>query len=140
MNDYVVVDASLWVARLVEGDTFHQLSRNWLERQRLGGVGFLAPSLLLVEVAGAIARRIGEADLAKRAVSALDGLDGLRLVEMEADLVRRAAGLAANHGLRGADAIYVAVAERLNVPLATLDVDQQNRAGNVVEIRDVEVA
>ena len=140
MNDYVVVDASLWVARLVAGDTFHQVSRDWLEKQRMGGVQFLAPSLLLVEVAGAIARRTGEADLAKRAVSALDGLDGLRLVEMEADLVRRAAGLAANQGLRGADAIYVAVAARLDVPLATLDLDQQSRAANVVEIQDVEIA
>ena len=140
MNDYVVVDASLWVARLVAGDTFHQVSRDWLEKQRMGGVQFLAPSLLLVEVAGAIARRTGEADLAKSAVSALDDLDGLRLVEMEADLVRRAAGLAANQGLRGADAIYVAVAERLAVPLATLDLDQQSRAANVVEIQDVEIA
>lgn len=138
MNDYVVVDASLWVARLVSGDTFHQVSRDWLERQLVGGARFLAPSFLLIEVAGAIARRTGEADLARRAVTALDGLYGLRLVEMEADLVRRAVKLAATQGLRGADALYVAVAARLGVPLATLDVDQQSRAANVVEIRDVE--
>lgn len=138
MNKFVVVDASLLVARLVEGDIFHQVSRDWLSKQRHAGVRFLAPSLLLVEVAGAIARRTGQADLAKRAISALDGLNGLRLVEMEADLVRRAAALAASQGLRGADSIYVAVAERLSVPLVTLDIDQQSRSSKVVDIEIVQ--
>ena len=109
MNGYVVVDASVWVARLVAGDIFHDTSRRWLEAKRTGGERFLAPSLLLAEVAGAIARRTGEADLA------------------------------ATLGLRGADAFYVAVAAHLSVPLATLDTDQQGRAANVVEIWQVEV-
>ncbi len=34
MSNYLVVDASLWVARLVAGDVFHALSRAWLEKQR----------------------------------------------------------------------------------------------------------
>ena len=138
MNGYVVVDASVWVARLVAGDIFHDTSRRWLEGKRTRGERFLAPSLLLAEVAGAIARRTGEADLARRATAALKQLEDLRLVEMEAGLVQRAADLAANLGLRGADAFYVAVAAHLSVPLATLDTDQQGRAANVVEIWEVE--
>jgi predicted nucleic acid-binding protein len=139
VNGYVVVDASVWVARLVAGDIFHDTSRSWLEEKRTRGERFLAPSLLLAEVAGAIARRTGEADLARRAAAALKQLDDLRLVEMEAELVQRAADLAANLGLRGADAFYVAVAAHLSVPLATLDIDQQGRAAKVVEIWEVEV-
>lgn len=139
MNSYVVVDASVWVARLVAGDIFHDSSRRWLEGKRTRGGHFLAPSLLLAEVAGAIACRTEEADLAKRAVATLKQLEDLRLVEMEAELVQCAADLAANLGLRGADAFYVAVAARLSVPLATLDIDQQGRAANVVEIWEVEI-
>ncbi len=51
---------------------------------------------------------------------------------------QRAADLAATLGLRGADAFYVAVAARLSVPLATLDIDQQGRAAKVVEIWEIE--
>jgi predicted nucleic acid-binding protein len=138
VNGFVVVDASVWVARLVAGDIFHDTSRRWLEAKRTRGERFLAPSLLLAEVAGAIARPTGEADLARRAIAALQQLEDLRLVEMEAELVQRAAHLAASLGLRGADAFYVAVAAHLSLPLATLDTDQQGRAANVVEIWQVE--
>ena len=138
MNGYVVVDASVWVARLIAGDVFHDTSRRWLEGKRSGGEHFLAPSLLLAEVAGAIARRTGEADLARKATAALKQLEDLRLVEMEAELGQIAADLAATLGLRGADAFYVAVAAHLSVPLATLDTDQQGRAAKVVEIWEVE--
>lgn len=139
MTDYVVVDASVWVARLVAGDIFHDTSRRWLDEKRSSGERFLAPSLLLVEVAGSIARRTGEAVLARRAIAALEQLEGLRLVGMEDELVQRATELAATHGLRGADAFYVAMAAHLSLPLATLDIDQQQRAANVVEIWQVEV-
>ncbi len=38
--------------------------------------------------------------------------------------MKEAASLAAELGLRGADSVYVAVASRLDIPLATLDADQ----------------
>lgn len=137
MNGYVVVDASLWVARLVAHDAFHETSRSWLEAQRAAGTTFLAPSLLIVEVGGVISRRSGEPSLARRAVQALQALPDLRLVQMDAELVQATSGLAANLGLRGADAFYVAVAARLQVPLATLDSDQRARAGRAVVVVSV---
>ncbi len=54
---------------------------------------------------------------------------------MKRGLVASAAGLAAQPGLRGADAVYVATAEYLKLPLCTLDKDQARRAGYRVEIR-----
>jgi predicted nucleic acid-binding protein len=66
--------------------------------------------------------------LGQQAVAALQDLPGLRMVEMDASLVTTAAQLAADLGLRGADALYVAVAYRLGLPLATLDEDQIKRA------------
>ncbi len=132
MSDYVVVDASVWVARLVEGDVFHALSRAWLEEQRATGYRFLAPALLLVEVAAAISRPTGNPQLARQAVTALKNLSDLRLVDMDAALVQTAAQVAADLGVRGADAFYIAVAYRLNLSLATLDVDQRRRASRLI--------
>jgi predicted nucleic acid-binding protein len=55
-------------------------------------------------------------------------------VEMDRGLVREAARLASDLGLRGADSFYVAVAARLGLPLVTLDVDQRSRAETVVVV------
>ena len=130
----IVVDASIWVARLVEGDAFHALSRAWLDEQRRAGTTFLAPALLLVEVAAAISRRTGQPGLAKRAFQALQHLPHLRLVAMDTSLVQKAADLAAALGVRGADAFYIATAHQLGVPLATFDADQAQRAARLLQV------
>lgn len=130
----VVVDASVWVARLVPGDGFHQAARDWMAAPHEDNTLLISPSLLLPEVGGAIARRTGDGDLAARAIAALEQLPGIRLIEMERNLVAEAAELAASLGLRGADAVYVAGAEYLHLPLCTLDDDQARRAAYRVQI------
>jgi predicted nucleic acid-binding protein len=131
---FAVVDASLWVARLVPQDAFHDSVRAWMDARRAEGMELLAPSLLLAEVAGAISRRTGDAELAQRAANQLESLPGLRLVEMDRALLQEAAQLAAKLGLRGADSVYVAVASHLKIPLVTLDADQRQRAEKRVQI------
>ena len=132
MNEYIVVDASILVARLVAGDVFHQTARNWLEAQRARGTRFLAPALLVVEVAAAISRHTASPDLARRAVTSLKNLPDLRLVEMDRAVVQIATEAAAAWGVRGADAFYIAIAHKLNLPLATLDTDQRARASRIL--------
>ena len=136
--NYIVVDASLWVARLVPQDAFHAAVSAWMEARRLEQTEFLAPALLLAEVAGAVSRRTGEAGLAAQAVEHLEHLPGLRLVEMDRPLLDEAARLAAELGLRGSDSTYVAVASRLNLPLVTLDSDQRDRAAKRVPLQKIE--
>jgi predicted nucleic acid-binding protein len=86
-------------------------------------------------VAGAVARRTGEFRLAKRAVDTLLRLPALRLVAVDGPLARAAAELAARLRLRGADAVYVATAERLDLPLVTWDQDQAVRASRLIPVR-----
>ena len=95
----------------------------------------ISPTLLLAEVAGALSRRMSQSELAHQAVQMLLRLTELRLVPLDGRLGRSAAQLAAEIGLRGADAVYVANAHHLNVPLVTLDREQQARAGRLVEVR-----
>lgn len=133
---FVVVDASVWVSRLVPQDQHHERCQKWLAAQRAAGVTLVSPSLLLPEVAGAISRRTGDAALADRAVQNLQALPGLRLIEMNQTVVQAAAQLAASCGMRGADSVYAAVAHQLNIPLATLDADQRSKAGKVVAIEE----
>ncbi len=52
-----VVDASVWVSRLVPADVHHDLSRRWMTASAASGALLIGPALLLPEVAAAIARR-----------------------------------------------------------------------------------
>jgi predicted nucleic acid-binding protein len=133
---FYVLDASVWVARLVPQDEFHKPIKEWMLAQRDQEVQFISPSLMLAEVAGAISRRTVHS-LGRKALQELQSLPGLRIVEMNHILVVEVAVLAADFGLRGADSVYVAVAKQLHVPLLTFDVDQRQRAQKIVEIASI---
>lgn len=123
-----VVDASVWVSRMVPGDVHHTRCEAWFKEQTAGGSLLVAPVFLLAEVAGAISRRTGEPGLAQQAVELLQRLSSLRLVSVDPPLARLAAQLAGDHALRGADAMYVATAHHLGLPLVTLDDEQLTRS------------
>ena len=134
---FIVVDASVWVSRLVSDDAFHELIKDWMASQREQGTELVSPFLLLVEVGGAISRKTGIPELGLNAVKQVENLPGVRLVEMDNSLLKDAANLAAELGLRGADATYVATAARLNLPMVTLDKDQRERASKRIKILNV---
>jgi predicted nucleic acid-binding protein len=134
-----VVDASVWVSRLVPQDIHHQVSKCWFERQATEGGMLVGPALLLAEVAGAIARRSGQGKLAEDAIQGMLRLPSLRPVSIDARLGGAASRLAARVGLRGADAIYVAVAHQLHSPLITWDLEQQETARGLIEVRTPEM-
>ena len=84
----------------------------------------VAPALALAEVAGAISRRTGHSSLGTGATASLQRLPSMRLIPVDVELAQLGAELAAGLHLRGADALYVALAHRLGVPLVTWDREQ----------------
>jgi len=135
---FIVVDASVWVARLVSEDSFYEPVKTWMAARLENDDQFLAPSLLLAEIGGAISRRTTPS-LGLKAVEQIQNLPGLQLVDMEHSLLREAAQLAAELGLRGADSTYVAVAARLDLPLMTLDIDQRAKAAKRIKVLEISV-
>ena len=125
-----VVDASVWVSRFLPSDSFHQLSLQWLEERAASGEMLTAPALLLVEVAGAVARRTGNPQVAVNAVHLVQEFPNSRLVPISAPLVRLSIQRAAEGRLRGADALYIALAHRLGLPLVTWDRQQRAQHGH----------
>ncbi len=134
---FVVVDASVWLSRLVEGDEFHAAAKRWMDNQREQGATFVSPSLLLAEVGGVISRVTGKPELAASAVEKIASLPDVRIVEMDKLLIDEASSVAAKYGLRGADSVYVAVASRLGIPLVTFDIDQRTRASKLVDVIEI---
>ena len=129
------VDASVRVSRQVAADAHHPLSQTWLEAFVGNGGQWVAPVWLLAEVVGAISRRTTEARLGQAALKMVLGLPALRIVSVERRLGMRAAQLAADLGLRGAEAGYVALAQQLKVPLITLDQEQLDRTSRIIIAR-----
>ncbi len=132
----MVVDANVWVASFVPDDSYHPASRRWLDEQLAGGAILTVPTLVLAEVAGAVARRAASAELGRRAMDKILSTPGLRLVALDGELGQTAGNVAANLGLRGADAVYVAVAYALSVPLVTRDRELLGRASGLIDVSE----
>jgi predicted nucleic acid-binding protein len=122
-----VVDASVWAGWLIPDDLYHDPSRHWISSAARQGEPLYAPLLVLAEVAGAVARRTGLSELGAQAVSLVQHLPNAQLVAVDAELAQLGARVAAQLRLRGADALYVALARRLSVPLVTWDQEQRER-------------
>ena len=133
MNSQVVVDASMWVSRLYFSDAHHARSESWFAAQRADTL-LVAPVIVLAEVASAFARRTGEPTMALEIIARLRAIPTLSLVVVDEPIGALAARLAAEHALRGADAVYVATALRLGLPLVSLDQQQLDRAQAVVTV------
>lgn len=123
-----VIDVSVVVSFLVPEDAHHALSRGWLRQQLLNATPLVVPILLLTEVGGAIARRTQARELGHRAVAQLQRLSALRIVAVDHRLGFLATELAVDLRLRGADAVYVALAVQLDLPLVSWDREQRERA------------
>jgi predicted nucleic acid-binding protein len=128
----VVTDASVWVSFFVAADANHAASRTWLDNHTHDRGMLVAPAILLTEVAAAISRRLGRPQFALQIAGTLSNFTPLRIVQMDAPLVAEATDIAANYSLRGADAIYVAVARRLGIPLLTWDGEQLARPTSII--------
>jgi predicted nucleic acid-binding protein len=112
----VVVDASVVVAALVDSGPVGHWAESFLTTDHLA-----APHLLPVEVANVLRRAISAGDLSADAASLAHG----DLLDLRVDLFPYEVSAARVWDLRGNlssyDAWYVALAEALDAPLATLD-------------------
>jgi predicted nucleic acid-binding protein len=125
----VAVDASVWVAAAEASDRFNPQSRAFLTRSVQRGVRLVIPTFALVEVACALARRRGEAGPARQLTRLMLAPSRVEHIPVEADLVQRALQLGPESGLRGADALYVAAAQRTGATLVSWDRELIERAG-----------
>lgn len=92
----------------------------------------VSPTLALVEVAGALARRTRSESLAESTIRYLQKQSWLSFSPLSVASSEAAARLAITCALRGADAVYVALARQEGAPLITLDDEMLKRAAPAV--------
>lgn len=131
----LVIDTSVWVSNIVPSDLNHTISRAWLQRYIGGGGQIIEPALVLAEIAGVVTRISGLSAKGQQAI-----IDFLAVPFIKIDVLKnkkayiKVAQLAATLELRGADAFYVELAQRLAIPLVSWDEQQRNRAASVVTV------
>ena len=126
------VDASVFVAAIRTQEKYHHSSREFLRRVQAGRTDVFCSALILAECGAAIARGTGDSVLAKELVRLVENLSILRLVALDAALARQAAQIDIANHLRGADAVYVAVAQASNATLVTRDTEMLRRCPSAV--------
>lgn len=126
------IDASVFLNGFNPAEPGHPTSFEFLSRVQSEAVPAIVPTLLLPEVAAAIGRGQGNSDLGRQFAETLSNLPHLMFVALDTILAHQAAEVAAQHRLRGADSVYVAVALRFGCPLITLDREQHDRAASAL--------
>jgi predicted nucleic acid-binding protein len=127
-----VIDASVYVVLINAHESEHHNSWAWFEQAKASQEPVIAPVILLTEVSAALSRGVGNPALAHQAVQQLLRSRVVELNPVTAGLAERAATIAADHRMRGYDAIYVALAEQLDDHLVTLDQQQLERGAAIV--------
>ena len=121
------VDASVFVNAFNPHEDGHAESLQMLAAVQERGDPIIVPTLLLPEIAASVARASDDTAGAWKYANATAALPHLTLVTLTPALARQAADLAATHRLRGADAVYLAVARRYGTTLVSRDDEQRTR-------------
>jgi len=128
----LTLDASVWVNADSPHEPGYSDSRALLDLLSTTGATIVEPTLLPVEIAGVISRTRNDNTLAHEVAAALLSLPSIRWIQLDQAIARQAAALAAAHRLRGADAVYAAVALAHGCDLVSLDHEHLNRLSAVV--------
>lgn len=128
----LTIDASVFVAAARSQETHYAVSRRFLRQARSQNATVFCPTLVLPECAAAIVRPTGDTALGEELVALIVGFPGLRLVSLDPPLAHQAVQVATHHRLRGADSVYVAVADAANATWITWNDEMLDRGAGVV--------
>lgn len=134
------LDANIFARDADPADPLHAVCRDLLQLLDLQQRPIIVPNLVLAEVAATISRTRRDPMRGRLTAQALAAFEHVQLIPLDDILAQEAANLAADRALRGADTVYVAVAQRHGCSLVTLDREQRERAAPVVRVLTPEEA
>ncbi len=128
------VDASVHINALKATEDGSPESQAFLERLHSRPWPVLSPTLLLIEIAAAATRALGDVEQGLALAQAVRNLPGQIWIPLDELLADEAMHLAAELRLRGADAVYAAVARCYGTKLITRDRQQLERLRPVLPV------
>ena len=131
-RQFLAIDTSVWASSILPNDSNHITALNWIIQYTANGGYLVAPTLLVVEIAAAVARATGNAQMGHNAIKHLYAYNPMLLLSIDQSLVNEAADIAAGFRLRGSDALFVALARQLSIPLVSFDNEQLTRPTSII--------
>jgi predicted nucleic acid-binding protein len=135
MSEPVTIDASVFVNAFSSAEVGSDKSWDFITGLKENNIQIIVPTLLLTEVAAAVARKQNNTELALNLMVEIQNLPNITLIDLDESLAESAAEIAATYRLRGSDAVYAAVAKRFATELVTLDTEQLQRMKKAVKVR-----
>ena len=129
----MIVDASIWVASILDSDRHHSASAAFVRRLIELRQPASVPALVWPEISGAVARRTGDPERGIKLARFLAAQNWITSFPLDSKLARESMRIAAGQRIRGADAVYIALAATRGEPLITLDAEMLERAPANVE-------
>jgi predicted nucleic acid-binding protein len=128
------IDASVHINAINPTEAGSSTSQAFLTQVNQHEIPLFCPTLLLAEVAATVARSWDNNRRAIIVATSLRRWPNQTFVPLDGILADRAIHLAATARLRGADAIYAAIAEHYGTTLVTLDRQQLERLPPVIRV------
>lgn len=135
MNSPVTIDASVFVSAFTPSEIAHQASKKFMAGIRDQSLPIIVPILVLPEISAAFSRGQSKPELGMAFVKELQNFPNTTFINVDKTLANLAVEIAANHRLRGSDAVYAAVALRFGTELITLDKEQLARLPKLLPVR-----
>lgn len=129
----LTLDANVFVAAKIRNEPDHEAAQRVIAIAVEQGLRLHLPWLAVVEASVAIGRRFGDADPAARLAAELADMPGATFHPLDRTLALLAATMGAECRLRGADAVYAAVARKYGTCLITCDDELRRRTSGVIE-------
>jgi len=134
MNSPVTIDASVFVSAFTPTEPAHQASKVFMLNVREQAIPIIVPVLVLPEISAALSRGQAKPEPGKSFVQELRHFPNTTFIDVDESVATLAVDIAANHRLRGSDAVYAAIALRFGTDLVTLDKEQLDRLPNVLSV------
>lgn len=131
----ITIDASVFVNAFSPNEEGSDQSLEFINTMKQQGTPIILPVLVLPEIVAAVARRQGNPKLALKLAEELRVFRNITFVDVDDVLADLAVDIAAQHRLRGSDAVYAAVSLRFGTQLVTLDREQLERLPKVLSVR-----
>lgn len=126
--------ASGWVRAVMPGEAQHESAQRFLRRAIRSGVTLHAPLVLSIEVGAVITRRTHDQTRAKLIVGDMLAMRLVTLYPLDTPRMLQSLRMSVALELRGADAMYAALAASLAMPLISWDNEHLTRAAAAITV------
>ncbi len=134
----LTIDASVFVAALRPSELHNTKSQSLFQSLEVNPAEVICPRLVLAETAATLARTTSSDALGIAALEFVYATPRIALLDLDNGRADRAARIAVMQRLRGADAVYVQIAEEHETILITWDQEMLARAASLVTVQTPE--